>query len=478
MPMGESAVVLIVEDQEPVARAIALLLDLHGLPSVTVRTPAAALAAVAGRRVGLVIQDMNFSPGAHDGAEGFALFHRLRREVPHLPVLVMTAWASLEHAVRLVKEGAADYLEKPWDDDKLVATVRNLLRLGHREGERDRHDDDLRRARERLAREADLCGMVYRDAAVHEVLALAVRVAQADVPVLITGASGTGKEKLAEVLHANSARRGGPFVKVNAGAIPDSLLEAELFGAEAGAFTGATRRRLGRFEAADGGTLLLDEVGNLSPAGQMKLLRVLQTGEVERLGASRQARVDVRVLAATHADLRAEAAAGRFREDLLFRLDVIALDLPPLARRPADVLPLAEHFLQEIDGAPDDAPRQLSEASRRALLAHPWPGNVRELRNRVQRARLVARGTTLEPADLGLPAADAGVPRPPEGGRTPAAADAGTERERVVAALEAHHGVLSHAAAELGISRQALYRRMERLGIAIERRLRGAGPQR
>ena len=236
--------------------------------------------------------------------------------------------------------------------------------------------------------------------------------ARTDVPVLITGGNGTGKEKLAEVIVLNSARRERPFVKVNLGALPETLLEAELFGAEPGAFTGADKRRVGRFETADGGTLLLDEIGTLSAAGQVRLLRVLQTGEFERLGSSDTRRVDVRVLAATNADLSAAIAAGRFREDLYFRLNVIEIELPSLAERPADVVPLAEHFLQ-LHSLPGEPPRALGDDARRALLEHPWPGNIRELENAIRRA----------------------------------------------------------SASALGLSRQALYRRMARLGMKLEKRL-------
>ena len=456
------ATVLIVEDQERVARAIALLLDLHGIDAVTAEGPDEALAALRSGDVDLVIQDMNFTPGATSGDEGLALFRRIREADRGLPVLLMTAWASVETAVRLMKEGASDYVEKPWDDDKLVASVRNLLRMRQLEVENRRLKGDRRRARQELAARYDLRGLVYESTAMHEVVSLAVRVARADVPVLITGANGTGKEKLAEVIEANSPRRGKPFVRVNAGALPESLLEAELFGAEAGAFTGAGKRRVGRFEAADGGTLLLDEIGNLQPAGQMKLLRVLQTGEFERLGSSRPVKVDVRVIAATNADLRQAIERGEFREDLYFRLNVIELEIPPLAERRDDILPLAELFLGRSERR-----LQLSEASRQVLLEHPWPGNVRELANAIQRAGLVARSDEIEPADLGLQPGGAQGPQPPR------PVEDGDERRRIEAALVDCGGVISRAAAALGMSRQALYRRMERLGIVLERRVRG-----
>jgi DNA-binding NtrC family response regulator len=459
--------VLIVEDQTRVARAIALLLELHGMPSVAVESPGEALAAVSGGGVDLVIQDMNFTPGESSGEEGIALFRAVRERDPGLPVLLVTAWPSLETAVRLVKEGAADYVEKPWDDDRLLASVRNLLRVRELDRENRRLRADRRRARDELAARYDLRGLVYGSDAMHGVVSLAVRVAASDVAVLLTGPSGTGKEHLSEVIHANSRRRSRPFVRVNAGGLPDTLLEAELFGAEPGAYTGADSRRIGRFEAADGGTLLLDEIGNLSPSGQARLLRVLQSGEYQRLGSSQTRRADVRILAATNADLQGALAAGTFREDLLFRLNVVEIEVPPLAGRGDDIRALAAHFLERF-GAGGKGAVGFSEAAWHALLEHRWPGNVRELQNRVQRAIVVVDGEEITPADLDLPVAGS-VPSP---GPDEAAVGDDDEKRRIEAALLDCGGVIARAADVLGVSRQALYRRMERLGITVERRLR------
>jgi len=334
--------VLVVEDQAAVAQALCVLLRLNDIPCASVATPAQALAALDGGDVGLVIQDMNFSPGATSGEEGMDLFRRLRARRPGLPVLVLTAWTSLETAVRMMKDGASDYMGKPWDDARLLAAVRALLETGAAAVAPARPG---RGSRDELTRRHDLRDIVYESEAMHRVVSLAVQVAAADVPVLITGPNGVGKEKLAEIVQANSGRKGRPFVKVNAGALPDELLESELFGAEAGAYTGAVKRRTGRFEAADGGTLFLDEIGNLSAAGQAKLLRVLQSGDFERLGSSETRKVDVRVLAATNADLRERLRQGCFRQDLFFRLNVIELAVPALRDRPEDVLPLAQRFL-------------------------------------------------------------------------------------------------------------------------------------
>jgi len=515
--------VLIVDDNPSVCTALEILFDVHGVPTLVAHTPDAALEIVAKGDIGAVIQDMNFSDDNTSGQEGAALFRRLRELDGDLPVLLMTAWTSLETAVLLVKEGAADYLAKPWDDAKVVTTVKNMLRLRELALENHRLRAQSARARNELQDRYDLCGLVYASEAMHRVVSLAASVARADAPVLISGPNGSGKEKVAEIVHANSPRRQQSFVKVNAGGLPDDLLEAELFGAEVGAFTGATKRRIGRFEAADGGTLFLDEIGNLTPKGQMKLLRVLQTGEFERLGSTITRKVDVRIVSATNANLRQMIAAGSFREDLLFRLNVIEIRIPPLRERSEDVLPLAEHFLRALGQAArlgeamSDArnaaaaaaaaaadprpaaitpitpataappqvnpPTRFSPAAIRSMLGHDWPGNVRELQNRIQRAILLCHGGVVEPGDLGLDdasiAADSVRPRhhpvsEPNARSLASNEDTEAERRAIINALETHAGVVARAAAELGLSRQALYRRMDRLGISLERQLRQA----
>ena len=432
--------VLIVEDQPAVAKALRMLFDLNDIEVEATASVDGAVRAVERGGVGVVLQDMNFSPGATGGEEGIALFRRLRQADPRLPVVLLTAWTSLETAVQLVKEGAIDYLAKPWDDSKLVATVRTLLAA--REPV----------SRSSLARDRDLRGIVYESEAMQRVVSLAVQVAASDVPVLIIGPNGAGKEKIAEIVHANSRRRQKPLVRVNSGAIPENLIESELFGAEPGAYTGSTRLRIGRFEAANGGTIFLDEIGNLSAAGQMKLLRVLQSGEFERLGSSETRRVDVRVICATNADLRRLMARGAFRQDLYFRLNVVEIAVPPLGERREDVIPLAEAFLA--------SPKRLSDDARAALLAHDWPGNVRELQNRVQRAMALG-AETVTAADLGFDAA-----------RDFVAAEVPMERTEIEMALLNAGGSVKRAAEALGVSRQALYRRMEKLGIVLERRPR------
>jgi DNA-binding NtrC family response regulator len=458
-------VCLIVEDQDPVAQALEVLFSLHDIPAAVAADATTALDRVRSGDVGVVLQDMNFAPGETSGDEGAALFHAIRSVDPTMPVLLMTAFTSLERAVSLVKAGATDYFGKPWDDARLVASVRELLAMREARRSSDRRGDALPGSAvsgRPGASQPDLGGLVFSSDAMARLVGLAVHVAAADVPVLITGPNGAGKEKIARIIQANSTRAGRAFVTVNVGALPDTLLEAELFGAEAGAFTGAQRRRVGRFEAAHGGTLFLDEIGTLSLPGQAKLLRVLQTGEYERLGSSTSLHSDVRLLCATNVHLPAAIAAGLFREDLYFRLNVIELAVPPLRERPEDILPIARQMLSG-----QGRPRTLGAAAERALLAHGWPGNVRELENRLQRASLVAAGEEIGPEDLGLtsprhsPAMDQAVD-----------ADGSSERDALANVLRVHGGSVSRAAEALGLSRQALYRRMERLGVSLERRPR------
>ncbi|MGZ8289541.1 MAG: sigma-54-dependent transcriptional regulator [Telluria sp.] len=439
--------VLIIDDNSAVAIALEVLFSLHDIDALRAASPAEGLAMLERCSVDLVIQDMNFTADTTSGEEGVALFREIRRRHPDLPVILLTAWTHLDAAVDLVKSGAADYLSKPWNDKRLLATVTNLIELGQANRQLQQRVQRERRERRDLEVKFDLRGMVWDDPATERVLSLACQVARADVPVLITGPNGTGKERIAEIVKANSQVADGPFVVLNCGALPAELIEAELFGADAGAYTGASKAREGKFEAADGGTLFLDEIGNLPLAGQMKLLRVLETGRFERLGSNRERQVKVRVISATNADLQAMIRAGTFREDLFYRLNVIELRLPPLAARPADILPLASSFL-----APG---KSLHPAAQAALMAHAWPGNVRELKNVMQRASLLAQGDTIKPEDLGLPLA-----------AMPAAAENEPDRDAIAQALARAGGVVAQAAAELGLSRQALYRRMERLGIA------------
>jgi DNA-binding NtrC family response regulator len=446
--------VLVIDDNPAVATALEVLFSLHDLRTVSARSPEAALELLAREPVDLIIQDMNFSTDTTSGEEGEALFHAIRTRHPDLPVILLTAWTHLQSAVDLVKAGAADYLAKPWDDARLTAAVRNLLELGEANRELAGVRATERKRKADLARDFDLAGMVFADPATERVVAIACQVARADVPVLITGPNGAGKERIAAIIQANSAVKSGPFVTLNCGALPSELVEAELFGAEPGAYTGATRAREGKFEAADGGTLFLDEIGNLAPAAQVKLLRVLETGRFQRLGSNKETQVKVRLISATNADLPQLIRDGLFREDLYYRLNLIEIRVPALADRPRDIPLLAEAFLP--------TGKRLGPDAVAALRRHRWPGNVRELKNVMQRAGLLAAAAELSAADLGLADVAAAPPVPPA---TPAA-DGELDRETIELALARAGGVISQAAAELGLSRQALYRRMERLGIA------------
>ena len=457
--------VLVVDDDPMICTALQILFESHGLETVTTHTPADALDLVAAQDFGVVVQDMNFARENTSGQEGVELFRAIKRLEPELPTLLLTSWASLETAVLLVKEGANDYMAKPWDDEKLVRSVRALVEARKFQQEAARARAQSLRMRRTLAARYDLCGLIYASQQMHAVANLAATVAGSDAPILITGPNGSGKEKLAEIVQVNSRRKQGPFVKVNAGALPETLLEAELFGAEAGAYTGALKMRVGRFEAAHRGTVFLDEIGNLPLAGQAKLLRVLQSGEFERVGSSETRRVDVRIISATNTDLPRAVADGKFREDLFFRLNVIELRVPSLAERPDDILPLAEHFLRTIPGPEGSPPLQLTRPAQVALLQHEWPGNVRELQNRIHRATVVCTDGAVTPDHLGFATAGAidGLPGA-EG------ADDGIDRAVIEQALTDAGGVVSKAAMDLGLSRQALYRRMERAGIAPQRR--------
>ncbi len=436
--------VLVIDDSEAVRTALDVLLSMHGARVVAADSAAAGLEALAREQVDLVVQDMNFRREATSGEEGIALFRHIRELHPDLPVILLTAWTHLETAVELVKAGAADYVAKPWDNARLLTTVRNLLDLHAARAENRAIRRRRALARSELASRFDLKGLIYESEAMHALASTAVRVAHADVPVLITGPNGAGKEVIADVVQANSTVKSGPYVKVNVGALPDTLMESELFGTEAGAFTGA-KARIGRFEAADGGTIFLDELGNLSAQGQAKLLRVLQTGEYERLGSNTTRKTRARVIAATNASLPQLIKDGRFREDLLYRLNVIELEVPTLAARQEDILPLAQHFLEpNFTLAPD---------ALRSLARYHWPGNVRELRNAIHRACLLSVESVVTAKALALPVAS----EPADGSHI--------DREAIERALLVADGVVAHAARDLGLSRQALYRRMEKLGL-------------
>tara|TARA_R110002073_G_scaffold20676_1_gene73645 strand:- start:1321 stop:2667 length:1347 start_codon:yes stop_codon:yes gene_type:complete len=445
--------VLIADDNESVVSALTTLFELHDIDTVTASNSAQVIKLLSTEEdIALLVQDMNFEAGEHSGRQGQELFYQVRDLFPELPVVLMTAWTQLEMAVELIKQGASDYIAKPWDDDKLLSTVHNLMELGELKRKQYQRSQKLQNARQELGEKAELCGLVYQSEIMHSLVELAVRVARSELPILITGPNGSGKEKIAEIVQANSLVTDGPFVKVNAGALPDDLIEAELFGAEAGAYTGISKMRRGRFELADGGTLFLDELGNLSASGQAKLLRVLQTGEFERLGSSETRHCKVRLISATNADLKQAVERGEFREDLYYRLNVIELALPALSERAEDILPLLRLFL--------GTDKAVDPVALRALQRYKWPGNVRELENACKRAAVVAQREQLQLDDFGLPTdknlADNGS-KVPE-----------VSQELIEQVLQENCGIVAQAARQLGMSRQALYRRIEKYQISLD----------
>jgi DNA-binding NtrC family response regulator len=444
--------VLIADDQKDVLEALRLLLKPEGLETETASSPAMALAALEKRDFDAVLIDLNYARDTTSGAEGLDLLARIRDLDAHLPVLVMTAWGTVDVAVEAMRRGARDFVQKPWDNARLLATLRTQIALGRalRQGER-------LEAENRLLRHENEPAMIAASPAMRPVLDVVARVGPSDANVLITGENGAGKAVIARALHAASARAARPFVTLNAGGISEGVFESEMFGHVKGAFTDARVDRVGRFELAHGGTLFLDEIGNVPVSQQGKLLRVLETGEFERVGSSRTIRADARILSATNADLRSEVAAGRFRQDLLFRLNTIEIAVPPLRERREDIPALAQHFLGTHARRYRKAIAGFEPGALDALLVHPWPGNVRELDHAVERAVLMATGDRIRAADLALR-------RGSDGARLEDLSLEEVEALLVRKAMERYGGNVSHAARALGISRSALYRRLEKHG--------------
>jgi DNA-binding NtrC family response regulator len=444
--------VVIVDDEPRMAAVVAMALGRDGYECETCASAEAALAAIQARGADVVVTDLKMPE-----IDGIELLRRLRATRPALPVILLTAHGSVPSAVAAMRDGAFDYVAKPFDNDELRALVARAVELTRLE----RENRELRReVAGRYAPDA----IVAESARSAEVLALVRRVAPSRATVLIQGESGTGKELVARLLHYWSERVGQPFVAVNCKAFAEGVLESELFGHEKGAFTGALMARAGCFERAAGGTLFLDEIGEIGPDFQAKLLRVLQEGEVLRVGAAAPRRVDVRVVCATNRTLRDEVAAGRFREDLFFRLNVIPLALAPLRERREDILPLAHRFLERQQRETGRALRFGAEAEA-ALLAHPWPGNVRELENAVERAVVLARGEEITPEDLLLEQLALGPPAAAGSDGTLQASLDRAAAARIRAALSAAGGNRVEAARALGIERTTLYRMMKRLGL-------------
>ena len=447
--------VLIADDQPDILEALRLLLKSAGYQYESAVSPAHILGALEARDFDLILMDLNYARDTTSGQEGLDLLSRIQALDSAPPVVVMTAWGSIELAVEAMRRGARDFVQKPWENARLLAILRNQveLRRALRRGQR-------LEAENRLLRGDGQPALIARSPAMQPILQIIARAGPSDANVLITGEHGTGKEVVARTLHAVSMRAARPMVTVNMGGLPEGVFESELFGHVRGAFTDARADRVGRFELADGGTLFLDEIANLPAAQQAKLLRVLETGEVERVGSSRPRRVNVRLLSATNSNLAEETAAGRFREDLLFRLNTFEIHLPPLRERQEDIPLLAAHFLDQHARRYRKRLSGFDPAALRALQEHPWPGNVRELEHAVERAVLMAQADAVMPADLALRHGREASPRLEEMGLEE------VEAYLIRKTLSRFEGSVSQAARALGLSRSGLYRRLKKHGLA------------
>jgi len=450
--------VLAADDQQHILEALELLLKPRGYRVDAVQSPVLAREALARNTYDAVLIDLNYTRDTTSGREGLDLLSEIVSLDSTLPVIVMTAWGNVKLAVEAMRRGARDFIQKPWENERLISILRTQVELRRAllQAERLEAENRLFRAEGRPEFIANAPGMQ----AVLEALA---RVGPSDANVLITGEHGTGKEVVAQTLHAVSTRASRPLVAVNTGALPEGLFESELFGHVKGAFTDARTDRIGRFELADGGTIFLDEIGNIPVRQQAKLLRVLETGEVERLGSASPRRVDVRVVSATNADLTAACANGAFREDLLFRLNTVEIQLPPLRDRREDIPTLAGHFLARYARRYRREIQGLDPAALQSLLQYSWPGNVRELEHVMERAVLMCRTAHLQPADLGIAVQRVQVQNLEE------LSLESVESILIRKALQRFQGNVSQAAEALGLSRGALYRRMEKYGLSPSR---------
>ncbi|HEU5413903.1 MAG TPA: sigma-54 dependent transcriptional regulator [Candidatus Angelobacter sp.] len=450
----EPARVLIADDQADVREALRLLLKAEGYKTETVSSPNAALEAIQGGEFDVVLMDLNYQRDTTSGQEGIDLLSRVQAMDSRLPVVMMTAWGSVELAVEAMRRGARDFIQKPWDNARLLSIIRTQVDLHRtmRRAERLEAENSLLRAQNRPV-------FIAHSKAMEPLLTLISRIGPSDANVLITGEHGTGKEVVAQTLHAMSPRSSRPMITVNTGGLPEGTFESELFGHVKGAFTDARADRVGRFELADHGTLFLDEIANVPLKQQAKLLRVLETGEMERVGSSRTHKVDVRVLSATNADLKVESAEGRFRSDLLFRLNTVELHIPPLRERKEDIPLLAAHFLNIYVQRYRKPVKGFEPSAMQRMLDHPWPGNVRELDHATERAVLITTSEQIQSADLGLESERAGSAKIEDMSLED------VESLLIKKALTRHSGNISHAAEALGLSRSALYRRMQKYGL-------------
>jgi DNA-binding NtrC family response regulator len=445
---------LIADDQPHILEALELLLRPEGYALEVVRTPSLVLEALASDSFDGLLIDLNYTRDTTSGQEGLDLISRVKEIDSQLPVVVMTAWGNIELAVEAIRRGAGDFIQKPWENARLLSVLKTQMEL-----HRSRKRAQWLEAENRILRAPGAPAFIALAPSMRPVLEMMARVGPSDANVLITGEHGTGKEVVAQTLHLLSARAERTLVAVNTGALPEGTFESELFGHVKGAFTDARTDRIGRFELANGGTLFLDEIANVPLRQQAKLLRVLETGEIERVGSSKTKKVDVRMLSATNADLRAECAAGRFREDLLFRLNTVEISLPPLRERRDDIPALTAHFLDRYATRYRRAIQGLEPTAMVAMLHHSWPGNVRELDHTIERAVLMASNARIEISDLGL------NPQKSAGQSLDDMSLEAVEAVLVRKALARTGGNVSQAAEALGLSRGALYRRMEKYGL-------------
>ncbi len=446
--------VLLADDQADVLEALRLLLKGEGYDLQAVASPPALLAALEAGDFDVLLMDLNYTRDTTSGREGLELLPRIQALDPTLPVVVMTAWGSVDVAVEAMRRGARDFVQKPWDNERLLTILRTQAELARalRRGQR-------LEAENQALREQPPANLVAASPAMRPVLEMIARVGPSEANVLVTGENGTGKGVVANALHAASPRATRPMVTVNAGGLSEGVFESELFGHVKGAFTDARTDRVGRFELADGGTLFLDEIANVALPQQVKLLRVLETGEYERVGSSKTRKVNVRVISATNADPFEEVAAGRFRQDLLFRLNTVEIRLPPLRERREDIPLLAMHFLRQHAQRYRKRLGGFDAAALQALAEHAWPGNVRELDHAVERGVLMALGTLVRAADLSLKPSRDGASRLEDMSLEE------VEAFLVKKAMARFDGNVSHAAEALGLSRSALYRRLQRYGL-------------
>ncbi len=453
--MADQPTILVADDQQDIVEALRLLLKAEGYRIVTAHVPEGVMAQLERHRVDAALVDLNYTRDTTSGREGLDLLSRIRAHDPTLPVIVMTAWGSVDKAVEAMRLGARDFVEKPWDNARLLTTLRTQVELARALRVASRLEQE-----NRLLRKEGFPDLIAESQAMKPILQIMERIAPSDANVLVTGEHGTGKEVVARWIHAASNRRDKPLIIVNAGGLPEGVFESEVFGHVKGAFTDAKSDRVGRFELADGGTLFLDEIANIGLPQQGRLLRVLQTGELERVGSSQTRRVNVRVISATNADLGAEVATGRFREDLLFRLNTIEIRLPRLRDRREDILPLAQHFLRRYSQRYARPRSGFTDDAVQALRSYEWPGNVRELDHAVERAVLLSQGEALEAWDLSLARVSGREPEP----SGPKSLDE-MERDAIKDAMARFDGNVSLAAKALGLSRSALYRRLQRHGL-------------